>query len=59
MTYDVESCYDNGDLARALMLAANFVIKIGERNVHHIFAYLDENIPGAWWVDVIYERKTK
>ena len=37
----------------------NFVKKIGEQNVHHIFAYLDEDISGAWWVDVIYERKTK
>lgn len=55
--YQIEYCYDNGDLARALELAAAFARKIGEEKIHHIVARLDDEVKGAWWVDVVYEAK--
>lgn len=37
--------------------AAVFVRKIGEEKVHSIIARLDDEVKGAWWVDVVYEAK--
>jgi len=55
--YQIEPCYSNGDLARALEQAAEFVRKIDERNVHHVVARPDPAIVGAWWVDVVYQNE--
>jgi hypothetical protein len=55
--YQIEFCYSNGYLARALEQAAEFVKKIDERNVHHVVARPDPAIEGAWWVDVIYQTE--
>ncbi|MBP8291125.1 MAG: hypothetical protein KAX65_00040 [Caldilineaceae bacterium] len=55
--YDIAHCYQNGDLENALMEAAAWVKELGEDRVVHVIARLDENIPGAWWVDVIYRVK--
>jgi len=55
--YQIEFCYSNGDLARALAQAAEFVKKVGEQNVHHVVARPDPAIDGAWWVDVIYQTE--
>jgi microcompartment protein CcmL/EutN len=52
--YQIEYCYSNGDLARALEMAAVFARKIGEDKVHHVVARLDDEVKGAWWVDVVY-----
>lgn len=55
--YEVFSCYKNGDLAKALEEAAGVVRDIGyDNNVLHVIARLDENVPDAWWVDVIYRQ---
>ena len=54
--YEIESCYSNGDLARALEQAAKAVRDIGEDNVLHVVARLDSDVAGAWWVDVIYRE---
>ncbi len=51
---DMEQCYSNGDLAAALLQASEFVERIGEEAVHHIFAEKDENVHGAWWVNIVY-----
>jgi microcompartment protein CcmL/EutN len=55
--FQIEYCYSNGDLARALEIASKFVARIGEDKVHHIIARLDDEVKGAWWVDVVYEAK--
>lgn len=52
----IEYCYSNGDLARALAQAAEFVKKVGEKNVIHVIARLDDEVKGAWWVDVIWVK---
>lgn len=52
--YDIEHCYQNGNLEDALMEAAAWVRELGEDRVVHVIARLDENVSGAWWVDVIY-----
>lgn len=54
--YEIESCYSNGDLARALEQAAKTVRDIGEDNVLHVVARLDPDVSDAWWVDVIYRE---
>ncbi len=54
--YEIESCYSNGDLARALEQAAKAVRDIGEDNILHVIARLDDNVPDAWWVDVVYRN---
>lgn len=54
--YEVNSCYKNGDLPAALREAASFVSRVGEANVLHVIARQDENILGAWWVDVIWRN---
>ena len=51
---EIESCYANGDLARALKQAAEFIEAIGWSAVQHVVTYRDETIADAWWVDVIY-----
>lgn len=55
--FQIEFCYSNGDLARALEQAAAFVRKIGEDKVHHVVARPDPAIEGAWWVDVVYQTE--
>lgn len=55
----IEFCYSNGDLARALQQAAEFIQKIGEQNVHLVNARLDDEVKGAWWVDVFYTDNTR
>ena len=57
--YGIEHCYKNGNLASALLIASDFVSMIGDGAVHHVIAYMDSNIEGAWWVDVVYEKPTE
>lgn len=54
MQHKIESCYDEGDLVKALEQAAQFIQRIGERSVTHVIALKDEVLDG-WYVDVIYE----
>jgi hypothetical protein len=54
--YDIEHCYQNGNLEDALIEAAEFVRDLGEDRVVHVIARLDCGEPGAWWVDVIYRE---
>lgn len=54
---EVEYCYSNGDLARALVQASETVKKIGEGRVLHVIARLDDKVEGAWWVDVVYQKE--
>lgn len=55
----IEYCYSNGDLVRALNQAAKFVETIGEDKVVHVIARLDDEVTGAWWVDVIWLKETE
>ena len=53
--YEVNSCYrNNGSLPDALEAAAEVIRDIGTEKVLHVIARLDENVPDAWWVDVVY-----
>lgn len=52
--YQIEQCYDSGDLAKALEQAASFIRRIGEQRVHSVNSRPCDNAPGAWWVDVVY-----
>ncbi len=55
--WEINSCYrDNGDLPAALDEAAEVIRRVGSENVLHVIARQDENILGAWWVDVIYRK---
>lgn len=56
---EIEYVYSNGDLVRALELAAHIVKSVGEINVLHVIARLDVEVKGAWWVDVIYTKQEK
>ncbi len=55
MKVKIEHCYSNGDLARALIIASEFITRIGEDIVLHVIARLDDEVKGAWWVDVVYD----
>ena len=54
--YEVNSCYQNGDISKALEEAAEVIRRIGEENVLHVIARRDDDILGAWWVDVVYRE---
>ena len=56
---EIEYCYSNGDLARALELASHIVKRVGESNVLHVIARQDDEVKGAWWVDVIYTKQER
>ncbi len=55
--WEINSCYQGGDLSEALEEAAKAVRSIGEENVLHVLARRDDDVPGAWWVDVIYQGR--
>ena len=57
MIYDIESCYSDGLLDKALQRAAEFIREIGEKNVLHIVSHFDEVLE-VWYVNVVYKRKT-
>ncbi len=53
--YEIEECYHNGDLGKALMQAIEFIRRIGENDVRHVVAHNNERV--GWTVDVVYVPK--
>ena len=52
--YEVEFCYTDGDLAKALREAADFDAKLRDDKLIGIIANVDEK--SGWMVQVIYHR---
>ncbi len=52
--YEIEECYHNGDLDKALIQALEFIKRIGEDGVRHVVA---RNGQIGWTVDVVYVPK--
>lgn len=52
--FDVESCYDGGDLVKALEQAAAFIKRLGDRNTTTVAVNYDEAT--GWTVLAVYTR---
>ena len=53
--YEIEECYHDGDLDKSLTQALEFIKRIGEDAVRHV--YTRNTLVVGWTVDVIYVPK--
>ncbi len=51
---EIEYCWCDGDLEKALRDAADFVAKLREEQVHYICPRRDDQL--GWFIDIVWQR---